>query len=155
MLKHLLFGGAGGGSRIADLGLLVLRLFAGLAMALTHGWDKFQKPSNIIGMTERLGFPAPTLFGWMAIAAELAGGVLLALGLATRPAAFLVGSTMAVAAFLRHRNDAFGVKELALLYLAVAVCLMLTGAGRYGVDVLLRGGKGGSSRKRKPASDRD
>ena len=145
MLKHLLFGGAGGGSRAADLGLLLLRVFAGLAMALTHGFAKFQNPSGIIAGTAKLGFPAPTFFGWMAILAELAGGLLLAIGLATRPAAFLVASTMTVAAFMQHRTDPFARKELALLYLAVAACVMLTGAGRFSVDAVLRP-KGGRKR---------
>src|SRR5687768_15636781 len=102
MLKHLLFGGAGGGSWLADVGLLLLRVYTGVVFAVMHGWPKFQNPSMIIGGTEKLGFPAPTLFGWMAIFAELAGGVLIAVGLATRPAAFLLASTMMVAGFMAH-----------------------------------------------------
>src|SRR5688572_3035057 len=138
MLKQILFGGAGGGSRLADVGLLLLRLFAGLAMSLAHGLAKLQDPSMIIGGTAKMGFPMPTVFGWMAILAEFAGGLLLAIGLATRPAAFLVASTMSVAGFVAHRNDAFQVKELALLYLGVAILFLCTGSGRFGVDALLR-----------------
>ena len=135
---NLIFGGTGGTSPLADVGLLILRLFAGLAMSLTHGLAKLQNPSMIIGGTEKLGFPMPAVFGWLAIAAEFGGGLLLAIGLATRPAAFLVASTMLVAGFVAHRTDPFQVKELAFLYLSVAVLFMCTGAGRYGVDALIR-----------------
>ena len=138
MLKHLLFGGAGGGSQLADVGLMLLRGYVGLTMALTHGLPKLQNPEQIIGGTRALGFPAPTLFGWLAILAEFGGGLLLAAGLATRPAAFLIANTMAVAALVAHANDPFARKELAVTYFMAALLFMLTGAGRYGLDALLR-----------------
>jgi putative oxidoreductase len=137
MFKHLFFGGAGGGSRLADLGLLVLRAYTGVVFVIMHGWPKFQNPSQIMHGTEAMGFPAPKLFGGMAIFAELVGGALLALGLATRPAAFLIASTMIVAGFKAH-GGSLKEGELAFTYLAVALCLMLTGAGRYGIDTFLR-----------------
>lgn len=143
MLRQLLFGGAGGGSRAADAGLLVLRVFAGLAMSLTHGLAKLRDPSMIIGGVEKMGLPAPTLMGWLAILGEFGGGLLLALGLLTRPGAFLVANTMIVAAFVAHARDPFRVKELALLYLAVSIFFMLTGSGRYGADALIRGTRPG------------
>jgi putative oxidoreductase len=135
---NLFFGGTGGGSRVADVGLLVLRLFAGLSMALAHGLAKLRNPDAIISGTEKLGFPAPTVFGWMAILAEFGGGLLLAIGFATRPASLLVASTMTVAAFVAHRTDPFARKELALLYLGVAILFLLAGSGRFGVDALIR-----------------
>jgi putative oxidoreductase len=81
-----------------------------------------------------MGFPAPVFFAWMAALSELVGGVFLAIGFATRPAAFLIACTMTTAGFVRHAADPYGRKELAFLYLAVAVMFMLTGAGRYSVD---------------------
>jgi putative oxidoreductase len=134
----LLFGGDGGGSVLADVGLMLLRGFFGLTLALTHGLGKVRNPSGIIEGARAMGFPAPTLFGWAAGLAEFAGGLLLALGLFTRPSAFLVACTMGVAAFVRHARDPFGVKELALVYLLIALCFLLTGSGRLGLDALLR-----------------
>jgi putative oxidoreductase len=134
MIKKLLFGGVGGGSIAADLGLLVLRLFAGLSMALAHGLGKTKDPSGVISGAANLGFPAPTFFGWMAAISEFFGGLLLAIGLATRPAAFLIACTMFTAGFLQHASDEYRRKELAFLYLAVAIMFMLTGAGRFSVD---------------------
>ena len=138
-LKQLVFGGGGGGTAGADLGLLGLRAFAGLAMAFGHGLGKLPPSEGFIGATEGLGFPAPALFAWAAGLSEFVGGLLLALGLATRPAALAVAVTMLVAAFGAHGGDPFGDKEMALLYFAISACFVLTGAGRYSVDRLIAG----------------
>lgn len=137
-IREILFGGTGGGSKLADIGLAVLRVAAGVAMAVNHGAAKIQDPSKIISGAEGLGFPVPTFFGWMAAISEFFGGILLALGLATRPAALLVGCTMFTAAFVAHARDDFKTREPALLFLSIAVLFLLAGAGRYGVDALLR-----------------
>jgi len=137
-LRSILFGGAGGGSATADLGLLVLRLFAGLALAFGHGLGKLPPSARFLAGVEEMGFPAPLLFGWAAALSEFAGGILIAVGLLTRPAAFFVCVTMAVAAFIRQAGDPFNERELALLFGACAVALLLTGAGRFSADALLR-----------------
>lgn len=137
-MRDILFGGVGGGSKLADLGLLVLRVVAGAAMAYNHGLGKIQDPSQIIAGARGLGFPAPTFFGWMAAISEFFGGILLALGLATRPAAFLLGCTMFTAAFIAHAQDGFKTREAALLFLSISVLFLLAGSGRFGVDALLR-----------------
>ena len=138
-VRSFLFGGAGGGSAAADAGLLVLRVFMGLALALGHGLGKLPPSARFLAGVEEMGFPLPVLFGWAAALSEFAGGILIALGLLTRPAAFFVAVTMAVAAFVREAGNPFGDRELALLYGAVAVMLLLAGAGRYSADARLRG----------------
>ena len=135
----LLFGGAGGGSSVADLGLLFLRVFIGLALAFGHGLGKLPPSERFLAGVGEMGFPLPVIFGWAAALSEFAGGILLALGLLTRPAAFFVVITMAVAAFIRQAGDPFAERELALLYGTVAVMLLLTGAGRYSIDRHLQG----------------
>jgi putative oxidoreductase len=126
----------------ADVGLLMLRLVAGLSLAY-HGYAKLSQPMK--GMffdgVKSLGFPMPEVFGWAAIAAELGGGIALALGLLTRPAAFLILCTMAVAFFKVHAKDPYQVKELAAVYGAVALAYLLAGAGRISIDHLLFGKK--------------
>ena len=136
--KSLFFGGAGGSAPLADVGLLLLRLFAGLALAFGHGINKLPPSEGFLRGVSNLGFPMPEVFGWAAGLAEFGGGLLLALGLMTRPASFFIGCTMAVAAFGRHAADPFSGKEKALLFLAVAVLYLLAGAGRYSIDALLR-----------------
>jgi len=124
-----------------DAGLLVLRLFTGLALAFAHGLGKFPPSARFIAGVEGMGFPVPALFAWAAAGAELVGGILLAIGLFTRPSALFILATMATAAFIRHAPDPFSGKEKALLFGVVALLFLLAGAGRYSVDAMMRGGK--------------
>ena len=119
------------------LGLLVLRLGIGLPLALAHGLGKLPPSDGFVEATAGLGFPLPVVFAWAAALAEFAGGLLLALGLLTRPAAAFVLVTMAVAFFGAHGGDPFGDREMALLYGVGAVVLGLLGAGRFSLDALL------------------
>ncbi len=137
-IHHVLIGGAGGTDAVADAGLLVLRSLAGLSLALAHGLGKIPPSPGFVEATAGLGFPAPGLFAWAAGLAEFGGGLCLAVGLLTRPAAFFVLFTMGVAFFLQHGADPFAVKELALVFGAVALALLFTGAGRFSLDALLR-----------------
>lgn len=157
MLKHLLFGGPGGGSKLADIGLALFRVFTGLMLAFGHGTGKLP-PDGIrkfAGFLASLNVPAPTASAWAAMLAELAGGLLLALGLFTRPAAGLIVITMLVAVSTAHAADPIfsaapggRSKEMALLYLMSAALFLFTGSGRYGVDPQLRQRERGSSRSR-------
>lgn len=133
-VRWFLFGSDGGGSATADLGLLLLRLFAGLSLALAHGLGKIPPSERFLGGVAEMGFPLPMVFGWAAGLSEFVGGIMVALGLFTRPAAFFIAVTMCVAAFIRQPGDPFSEIELALLYGIVAVTLLLVGAGRYSLD---------------------
>lgn len=115
----------------------LLRVFAGLAMAFGHGMGKIPPPEMFIAGVEQLGFPVPLFFAWAAGLSEFAGGILLAAGLLTRPAAFLVSSTMMVAAFLQHGNDPFNVQELSLFYLTASLFFLVRGGGQWSLDHLL------------------
>lgn len=130
--------GAAPRAALVDAGLLVLRVFAGLALALAHGLGKVPPSEGFVGMVDGLGFPAPTLFAWASGFAELVCGLLLAVGLLTRPAAFFIAVNMTVAVLFAHAGDAFGEREKALLFGVIALTFLLTGAGRYSVDALLR-----------------
>ena len=138
MLKQILFGGESGLSPLANAGLTLLRLFAGVSLALTHGIGKLPPGEQLVQGTANLGFPAPTFFAWAAALAEFAGGIGLALGLFTRISSFFVAFTMLVAAFGAHLNDPFAKKEMALLYFFIAVAFLLKGAGDWSVDSFLR-----------------
>jgi len=142
-----------------DVALLVLRL-SGVGLALVHGWGKVAALSvggggRIIEDVASLGFPAPAVFAWAAALSEFAGGLCIALGLATRVAAAFAGFTMLVAAFARHHAHlhflawlglasfseetikAWGKPELALLYLAAFVAIGLLGPGRLALDTFI------------------
>ncbi|MCG3205690.1 MAG: hypothetical protein KCHDKBKB_02412 [Elusimicrobia bacterium] len=123
--------------KLLHSGLLCLRIFLGLGMAY-HGYGKVFG-GHITLLTEGLagmGFPLPVVFAWLAALAEFGGGLCIALGIGTRIAALFVFVTMAVAFFVAHAKDPFQVKELAYLYGAGALSLILTGGGRFSIDSL-------------------
>jgi putative oxidoreductase len=120
-----------------DLGLLVLRLGFGLSLAFGHGLGKALNLEKFMRSVARHGFPAPELMGPLAMLSELVGGVLLALGLYTRPAAIFVVATMLGAAFIAHGGDPFSQKERALAYALVAAVVFVTGPGRHSLDAKL------------------
>jgi len=126
--------------RFADLALLALRVIAGLMFA-QHGAQKllgwFADPSRPPGGT------AP-VFSQMGLAGvlELGGGLLVALGLFTRPVAFVLAGLMAAAYFLAHLPRGFwpivNRGELAALYCFVFLLLAAIGPGAYSLDAALR-----------------
>ncbi|UXR64733.1 DoxX family protein [Bdellovibrio bacteriovorus] len=117
-----------------DLALTMLRVFIGATMAFSHGLGKLPPSEMLVGGVASLGFPMPEFFAWCAGLAEFAGGILLMLGLLTRPAAAFVVFTMAVAVFGVHAADPFGQKEMALLYLFASLFFVIHGAGRWSID---------------------
>lgn len=121
----------------ANLGLPILRIFIGAAM-LTHGWGKLF--GGLDGFTQgvaSMGIPLPTVTAFLAAFAESIGAILLAIGLLTRPAAFLLAVTMAVAALVAHGGQGFAEQEKAWLYFVPALFFLLKGAGRWSVDALI------------------
>ncbi|NLG34258.1 MAG: DoxX family protein [Lentisphaerae bacterium] len=121
----------------ANAGLLILRVFLGLAM-LSHGWGKlFGGLDKFTGFVASLNIPFPSLTAFLAAFGESIGALLLAVGLLTRPAAFLIASTMAVAALVAHAGEGFAAQETAWLYFFPAVFFLLKGGGRWSLDRLI------------------
>lgn len=119
-------------------GLLILRVVAGGAM-LTHGWPKLQK---LVNGNFQFGDPlgiGPEASLVLAVFAEFVCSILLILGLATRLAVIPLMVTMVVAFFIVHAEDDFRTKELALIYLAIFLCIFFTGPGKLSLDKALIG----------------
>jgi putative oxidoreductase len=135
-MKHLLFGGARLDSAVGDLGLFILRVFAGLSLLMAHGLGKLPPSAGFVKGVQDLGFPAEA--AWLSTFAETVGALALTTGFMTRPAALLIAINLSVAGFLRHAPDPYARKELPFLFLAVAVMFVLVGAGRYSIDRLMR-----------------
>lgn len=87
--------------------------------------------------------PTPELFSIVGLAGvlEFGGGVLLLIGLFTRPVAFLLSGTMAVAYFMAHAPQGFlpivNGGELAVVYCWVFLYLAAAGGGPWSVDALM------------------
>ena len=139
----LLFGSEKIESQAADVGRLILRICAGLALALAHGWGKVPPSEGFMGMVAGLGMPG--WFAYLSALAEFGGGLLLAFGLLTRPAALMILLNMTVVVLLAHADDPFSGKEKGFLFLIIAVFFLLAGAGRYAVDSIIRSKKGSGS----------
>ena len=121
-----------------DFALLLLRIVAGLGLA-SHGYNAIvnggvEAIEGFAGFLGSLSFPAPLAFAWIAKTTELVGGVCVAVGLLTRPAALLCAATMFIAMLTAHLGDPFEKWELALLYFAAMAVIAMSGSGRYSID---------------------
>jgi len=122
--------------------LSVLRIAAGF-LIMQHG---LQKVLGMIPPPMPPGgqpFTTPPLMstGGVSGMIELVGGILLILGLFTRPAAFILSGLMAVAYFGWHAPAGFwpilNRGELAALYSFVFLYLVFAGGGPWSLDALL------------------
>lgn len=112
--------------------LSILRIVAGL-LFLQHGLMKL------------VGFPIeprnyPGLFSlyWWAGAIEIVGGILLIIGLFTRPAAFIMSGEMAFAYFMSHAPRSLypidNNGEAAILFCFVFLYIVFAGPGLWSLD---------------------
>jgi putative oxidoreductase len=112
--------------------LSVLRIMSGLLL-LQHGTTKYL--SIPVGPMNNAN---PMTMGGAAGIIELVGGVLLILGLFTRPVAFIVSGMTAVAYFYAHAPRGFypilNGGELAVLYSFVFLYLAAAGGGSLSLD---------------------
>lgn len=121
-----------------DIALLVLRLVAGLAF-MFHGFGKIQNPFGWMGPQSSM----PSILQAAAALSEFGGGFCWMIGALTRLASAGILSTMVVATFTHAvlKGDPFvgkgGSYELALVYLAIALLLVLVGPGRYSADAFV------------------
>ncbi len=137
-VRDYFFGSVALGSRAADVGRALLRVGAGLAIAFSHGIGKVPPSGRFIERVGDMGFPIPGLFAWMSGMAEFGAGLLLAIGLSSRPAALFVSLNMLVVFFIAHGGDPFGRRETPFLFLAIFVFFALAGGGRYSLDHYIR-----------------
>jgi len=121
--------------RLAPYVLSLLRIVAAL-LFMQHGLSKF------------FGFPAPSaqhleLFDleWFSAVIELAGGILVTLGLFTRAAALIMSGEMAIGYFLFHAPQGFypylNHGELAIMFCFVFLYLVFAGPGPWSLDAQL------------------
>jgi putative oxidoreductase len=75
---------------------------------------------------------------WTQGVIELVGGLLLAVGIFTRPVAFFLAGDMAVAYFMAHAPKSFfpllNGGDAAILYCFIFLLFFVAGPGRWGVD---------------------
>lgn len=111
----------------------VLRIVTGF-LFLQHGMAK------LFGVPHVAMFDNLQLFSLLGLAGvlELVGGLLVLIGLFTRPTAFILSGEMAMAYFMAHAPKGFlpllNQGELAVVYCFVFLYLAVAGAGAFSID---------------------
>ncbi len=120
-------------ARVVTLNLLRIMtglLFAQYGVQKLFGWLGGRQVESLVSLTGLAGV------------LELVGGLLILLGLFTRPVAFILAGEMAAAYFLRHAPQGFwpivNRGELAALYSILFLYFAAHGGGAYSLDGLLR-----------------
>jgi putative oxidoreductase len=125
-----------------DLGLLIIRLMLA-AIGIFHGSQKLFGAFGGHGIEgfaqslDKMGIPLPVPAAWLTGLSELAGGILIGIGLWTRIAPIPWAISMLVAFFVAHQakfDSQKGGGEYALTLAAVLIALVFTGPGRYSVE---------------------
>jgi putative oxidoreductase len=125
--------------KATSLGLLLLRVLAGLSLFLRHGLEKLTGYSTMVQH-----FPDPIHIGphaglAYALLSDGICSVLVIVGLGTRPAAFVILVNLLTAFFLVHHAAFFSNAhvEIVGLYISVFSALLITGPGRFSLDARL------------------
>src|SRR5260221_1508016 len=128
-----------------DIGLLILRLVVGLALAAhgsqkLFGWFGGYGIAGTGGFLESIGFRPGKVMAVISGLGETAGGLGLALGVLTPLSAALVIATMLVASSVHIHNGFFITKqgyEYNLVLIAGALALAFVGPGRISFDAAI------------------
>ncbi|MCO6430038.1 MAG: DoxX family protein [Deltaproteobacteria bacterium] len=127
--------------------LLVFRLHWGWQF-YTTGKAKLVNHSDVAAFFGRLGIPAPSLNAWFVGGLECIGGVLLMIGLMSRPIALLLSVTMAVA-YISVEKDREAVLNLftdpdpflsaePFFFLLTALLVLAFGPGYLSLDAFFK-----------------
>ncbi|WP_072396081.1 DoxX family protein [Hyphomicrobium sp. CS1GBMeth3] len=118
----------------------LLRVVAGLAL-VTHGFPKIMNPLGPVGLVETIGFfPGPAAF-WAVLLSmtEFFGGILIAIGLLTRPAAFGAMFVLLVTVYFHWilKSEGYAGAEKSILWATIMFYFVIRGANSQSVDARL------------------
>src|SRR5579863_918951 len=124
--------------------LLAVRLYWGFQFAQT-GWGKLHHLDKITAFFASLNIPFPGLNAPFISTLELAGGILLGVGLLSRPIAFLLACNMFVAYWTADREALTSIfSDPGKFYVAdpytflfASLMVLIFGAGLFSVDTLI------------------
>lgn len=124
--------------------LLAVRLYWGFQFAQT-GWGKLHHLDQITGFFASLNIPAPGFMAPAISVLEFAGGILLMMGLFSRPIAFLLACNMFVAYWTADRDALTAIfsdpgKFYAAdpyTFLFASLIVLIFGAGFFAADTLI------------------
>ena len=122
----------------SDLAYVIVRVTVGL-MLIPHGWGKLATgPAAISAYFARLGLEPSWAFTFIAMFNETIGGILIAIGLFTRPIALLLVIEFIVLLVVVHVPRGYGMAlngiEFPLMWGLMLLVVVLRGGGPYSLD---------------------
>jgi putative oxidoreductase len=113
----------------------LLRVIGGGAL-VTHGYGKILNPFGATGMVESLGFYPGALWSPLLSATEFFGGIFIAIGLFTRPAAFAAMIVLLVTIWFHWgvQGQGYSGSEKSILWTAILFFFVIRGANSQSVD---------------------
>mgnify|MGYP002622388085 FL=1 len=113
----------------------LLRVVAGIALVV-HGLPKILDPLSNVGMVEGLGFYPGALWSPLLAATEFFGGILLIVGLLTRPAAFATMIVLLVTVWFHWitLGQGYSGAEKSILWAAILLFFAIRGGNRHSLD---------------------
>ena len=124
---------------------LLARLVIGYSFYVA-GSPKYTNPANFVDLFKDWGIPMPELNVFVVGRLECFGGVLIMVGLATRPVAAMLGGSMLVAVFTAHHDQFFDMlakhsdlTDISPIYLGLFMLYFLVyGPGEVSLDAVLK-----------------
>jgi putative oxidoreductase len=123
--------------------LLAIRLYWGWQFAET-GWGKLQHLPKVTNFFTSLGIPFPAANAVFVSWLEFIGGILLGIGLFSRPVALLLATDMFVAYLTAGRDDLMAFfsnpgkfyGDDAFTFLLASLIVLVFGSGKFSLDAL-------------------
>ncbi|RYY55937.1 MAG: DoxX family protein [Chitinophagaceae bacterium] len=122
-----------------NIGIFVLRVVAGLSMAVGHGYGKLTNFSATASSQSANIYHLPgNIAAGLLVFAEFFCAIMIVLGLLTRFAAFALIVAMGTAFFVAHKGQLFAKgSEASAMFLVVFFLLLLVGPGKFSADKLI------------------
>lgn len=113
----------------------LLRVLAGGLLAV-HGYGKIINPFGAVGMVESLGFYPGIFWSPLLAATEFFGGILIAIGLFTRPASIAATIVLLVTVYFHWvvKAEGLGGAEKSILWAAILLFFAFRGGIAHSVD---------------------
>jgi putative oxidoreductase len=133
------------GSSLRSPFLLIVRLYWGWQL-VQSGWGKLHNLERVTSFFTSLNLPAPGPTAVFISSLEFVGGILLILGLASRPIAILLTINMIMAYVTADREALFSVisdpdkfyAAAPYTFLIASLIVLIFGPGKFSVDKLLK-----------------
>ncbi len=116
----------------------IMRIVIGIFL-IYHGWEIFDKEiiAAYTGWLVDMHFPSPAFFAYLGKSTELAGGILLTLGLLTRFITLPLMCVMLFITFVLGHGKIFYDDQYPFLFFLFYFLFFFTGPGKWSLDALV------------------